>query len=682
MRRENVRIDVLAGITVALILVPQSMAYATLAGLPVVYGLYAAFVPVIVASLWGSSAQLHTGPVAMLSLMSAATLIPFAAVGTQEFIELSLMLAFLVGVLRFLLGALRLGVLVNFISHPVTVGFTNAAALIIGLSLLNKVLNVPMPRTDSFLHDLWVTVSQIRHAHLPTIVFAAGAAMVIYLLRRFAPRLPAILIAVVLATFVSWLVGFERNIKIDPEQITDPEIRLWLDDDLRDKSLIQQTSIDISELSTKLRGIAPGEDAADLVLQIEGSIARKRLLIKQLTEEVNERRVMLHSHELVRVKMPEGDFFTPVSDLDPAQVSGLTRWRFNGVKDGSVTLAAGGAVVGNIPAGLPSFAPVPMRWDLILPLLPSALVMALIGFMEANSISKAVAAKTRQRLNTDQELMGQGLANIVGSFFHSYVVSGSFSRSAVAARSGAVTGMFALVSALGVVLVMMFLTPALYHLPQAVLGVIVMMAVFGLIKVAPLRHAWQVQPYDALIGIITFVATLVLAPSLASGIGIGVALTVVLFLVRNLRPRAEILGRHADGTLGGTRSHGLKPLSEDFVAVRFDGSLTFINVAYFEDMVLEAIAENPNIKAVLVIGSSINDVDASGEEKMRELTSRLNENGITMVVSSMKKQVQDVCKRSGLCDVVGEENMFKTKEQAIEALYQRFRNKGRAAAKA
>jgi len=674
LHRDNLRADVTAGITVALILVPQSMAYAALAGLPVVYGLYAAFVPVIVASLWGSSPQLHTGPVAMLSLMSAAALIPLAAVGTGEFIGLSLMLAMMVGVLRLLLGVLRLGVLVNFISHPVTVGFTNAAALIIGLSLLNKILNVPMPRTESFLHDLWVTISQIDQAHAPTLVFAVSAALLIWTLQRRWPRLPAILVAVVLATTASWLIGFEQNVSTTPDRISDPALRNLVSEFVRDKAAIQEATREISLRSSAARqaDILPNHEAEARALEVEAEVAPLRLRVKQLTEKVNEQRVILHRHELARLETPGGVMFVPSESLSEDQRRTAVSWRFVGVRDGAVSLSAGGDVVGRIPAGLPSFSAPPIRWELIFPLLPSALVMALIGFMEATSISKAVAARTRQRLDTNQELIGQGLANIVGSFFQSYVVSGSFSRSAVAARTGARTGLFAIISALGVVLVMLFLTPALYHLPQAVLAVIVMMAVFGLVRIDPLRHAWRVQRSDAIAGMITFVSTLVLAPSLASGIGIGVGITVALFLIRNLRPRAEILGRHPDGTLGGIKSHNLKPLSEHFVAVRFDGSLNFINIAYFEDIVLEALSRYPRTRAVLVIGSGINDIDATGEEKVRELSERLRQNGVELVLSSLKKQVQDICTRSGLCAIVGDENIFKTKELAIDTLHRRF----------
>jgi MFS superfamily sulfate permease-like transporter len=310
--------------------------------------------------------------------------------------------------------------------------------------------------------------------------------------------------------------------------------------------------------------------------------------------------------------------------------------------------------------------------DLMLALLPAALVMALIGFMEATSISKAIATTTRQRVDTNQELVGQGLANIAGSFFGSYTVSGSFSRSAVAARSGAQTGLFAIVSVVGVVAVLLFLTPYLYHLPQATLAVIVMIAVFGLIRLEPLVHAWKVDPQAALIGVITFFATLIMAPQLANGILLGVALTVLWFLIQTMRPRADIVARKPDGTLGGLRAHGLTPVSQRFVPVRFDGSLTFINVAYFEDIILEARAEYPDASAILVIGSGINEIDSSGEEKVRELALRLRETGVNLVFSGLKQQVRRVFERGGLIELLGEESFFTDKERALQVLSARY----------
>jgi MFS superfamily sulfate permease-like transporter len=313
-----------------------------------------------------------------------------------------------------------------------------------------------------------------------------------------------------------------------------------------------------------------------------------------------------------------------------------------------------------------------VQWDLILALLPAAAVMALIGFMEATSISKAIATTTGERIDASKELVGQGLANIVGSFFGSYTVSGSFSRSAVAAKTGARTGMFAIVSALAVVSVLLFFTPYLYSLPQSVLAVIVMMAVFGLIRVAPLVHAWRVDRAGAVVGIVTFLATLAMAPAIANGILLGIVLTVLVYLIKGMRPRAEIVGRKRDGTLGGIKAHGLAPVSQTVVPVRFDGSLVFSTVAYFEDIVLEAIADFPEAKVILVIGSGINEVDASGEEKVREVAGQLREANVELAFSGLKHQVMSVFERTGLVDDFGREGFFANKEQALQSLLARY----------
>ena len=298
--------------------------------------------------------------------------------------------------------------------------------------------------------------------------------------------------------------------------------------------------------------------------------------------------------------------------------------------------------------------------------------MALIGFMEATSISKAIAIQSGERVNTNKELIGQGLANIAGSFFSAYTVSGSFSRSAVAAKAGAKTGMFAIISALAVVLVLLFFTQYLYHLPQSVLAVIVMMAVFGLIRIKPLIDAWRVDRAGATIGVITFAATLAMAPAIANGILIGVLLTVLHCLVRTMKPRAEVVAVKPDGTLGGTRTHGLRPLSRCFVPVRFDGALSFVNVAYFEDIIMEANAEFPEARVILVIGSAINDIDASGVEKVRELTGRLREAGVKLMFSGLKYQIREAFRKAKLIEELGEDAFFPDKLTAINELAKRF----------
>ncbi|MBD3671384.1 MAG: SulP family inorganic anion transporter [Gammaproteobacteria bacterium] len=676
MSRDGIRADLVAGITVALVLVPQSMAYAQLAGLPVVYGLYASFVPVIVASLWGSSSQLHTGPVAMLSLMSAAALIPFASPGSDYFIQLAIMLAMMVGVLRLLLGLFRLGAIVNLLSSPVIIGFTNAAALIIGLSQLSKVLGVPFPRTESYLADLWRVLEQIPQLHWPTVLFAVGAWVLISVLRRTMPSLPGILIAVVLSTVISALTGYEDKAAVDLSQIQDTKavslIQNYADSQSRISSLTDGIA-DLGQRATRLENEGSLQSIKQAAsLRAEQSVYEHEL--KVLKKENTQRRVALHALKMEsnNASDDEGRLFYALGNL-PASASGDgSTWRFSGVKGEQIILASGGAVVGDIPEGLPSFNTPTVEWSLVLALLPAALVMALIGFMEATSISKAIATSTGERVDTSKELIGQGLANIAGSFFGSYTVSGSFSRSAVAAKSGAKTGLFAIISAVAVVLVLLFFTSYLYHLPQAVLAVIVMMAVFSLIRISPLIMAWRVDRIGVTIGIITFFATLLMAPAIANGILLGVVLTVLHFLIQGMRPRAEILSRKQDGTLGGIEAHGLEPMSDLFVPVRFDGSLSFINVAYFEDIILEAKSEFPKAKAILVVGSGINHIDSSGEEKVREIAERLSEDGVRLMFSSLKYQVWQAFESSGLVKEMGEDAFFSDKERALSTLAERF----------
>lgn len=675
MSRNSVRADLTAGITVALVLVPQSMAYAQLAGLPVVYGLYASFIPVIVASMWGSSSQLHTGPVAMLSLMSAAALIAFATPGSPRFIELSIMLALMVGVLRLGLGVLRLGAVVNLLSSPVIVGFTNAAALIIGLSQLSKLIDVPFPRSDLYLADLWGVLQQITEVHWLTLFFALGAWVLIVVMQRIAPALPGVLAAVVVATLVSWAVGYEQKVTVPASQVRDTAALEAIDAYTKVEARIASLTEEMAALNQRAESLANAGDpeAEAEAARIRAQVAPLEYAIKPLKQENNRQRIKLHAVRLEAVPAADGTLALYRSDSVPAGQQGDGRtWRFAKTGEDGITFSAGGAVVGSIPQGLPSMSVPKVHWDLVLALLPAALVMALIGFMEATSISKAIATSTGERVDSNKELVGQGLANIAGSFFGSFTVSGSFSRSAVAARVGAKTGLFAIISAIAVVLVLLFFTPYLYHLPQAVLAVIVMMAVFSLIRIPPLVHAWQIDRIGAYIGIATFASTLLMAPSIANGILIGICLTILHHLIQSMKPRAEVVARKADGTLGGMRTHALPPVSRQFVPVRFDGSLNFVNVAYFEDVILAAHSEFPMARAILVIGSGINEIDASGEEKVREVAKHLREAGVMLAFSGLKHQVMQVFKQSGLVDVLGPDAIFASKEEAMRRLDERW----------
>ena len=534
------RADFLAGLTVALVLVPQSMAYAQLAGMPPYYGLYAAFLPVMVAALWGSSNQLGTGPVAVVSLLTASALTPLAAAGSEQFVALAIVLALLVGIVQLVLGVFKLGVIVNFLSHPVIVGFTNAAAIIIALSQVSKLLGVPMGRSEHFIADIWGVVQKIGQTHGPTLAMGVVAIALIWGFRRWAPKLPGVLIAVTVTTAASWLLEFNTVL--------------------------------------------------------------------------------------------------------------------------------GGQIVGKVPEGLPSMNLPAISWQMIGTLLPTAIVISLVGFMEAISIAKAIAAKTKQKIDPNQELIGQGLANLVGAMTQAFPVSGSFSRSAVNINAGAATGMSSVFTGAFVLLTLLFLTPLLYHLPQPVLAAVIIMAVVGLVNFDAVKHAWQASRHDGVAAIVTFLATLAFAPHLDTGILIGAGLAVGLYLYRTMTPRIAILGRHSDGSLRDARVHNL-PASEVVTAVRFDGSLYFANVAYFEDAILEAVASNPKAKYLLVVGNGINELDASGEEVMHHLADSLRAGGVTLVFSGLKKQVVDVMRATGLLDHIGEARLFPTADMALAAIH-------------
>ena len=542
--RNVLRADIIAGVTVALVLIPQSMAYAQLAGLPAYFGLYISFMPVMVAALWGSSRQLATGPVAVVSIMTATALAPIAT-SPEHYIALAMFMALLVGLFQLSLGVFRLGMVVNFLSHPVIVGFTNAAAMVIGLSQLSKIFGVTMPgnASDHFMGRIWGVLEQVGSSHMPTLLMGFGALLLMWGVKQYYKNAPCVLFAVVSTTIISMLIGFE---------------------------------------------------------------------------------------------------------------------------------SMGGQVVGVIPEGLPNFEAPIFNVELVITLLPSAIIIALVGFMEAISIAKAMAAQTKDHIDPNQELIGQGLGNIAGSFTQAYPASGSFSRSAVNLNAGARTGFSSVVTAIIVVITLLFLTPLLYHLPKAVLAAVIMIAVFGLINFKAVKHAWRANKHDGIASIVTFIATLGFAPHLDQGILLGAGLAIVLYLYRTMSPRIAFLGRFPDGTLRDIRVHTDLPVDEKVVAVRFDGSLYFANVAYFEDAILKAAADHREAKFILVVSDGINELDASGEEVLHHLVQRLHDNGVQLVFSGLKRQILKIMIRTKLIEHIGRQNIHATADQALEAIYQQL----------
>ncbi len=666
----TIKADLVAGITVALVLIPQSMAYAQLAGMPPYYGLYAAFLPVMVAALWGSSAQLGTGPVAVVSLLTATTLAPFAATGSPQFIALAILLALMVGALQLVLGLLRLGVVVSFLSHPVIVGFTNAAAVVIGLSQVSKLFGVPMGRSELFIVDILGVLGLLGETHLPTLAMGIAAIAIMGGLRKYAPKLPGILIAVVVTTVASWATGFERRGTAAIDAIQNPDVRALAQDFGRTEARIEDLAARIADESTKLKARQKAGREGQQIATLQYEIELLRLELKDAQAENRTRARDLRKFFFERVE-GEGSARARLylaGNVPQGDRSDGGIWRIKKISGGGMQLIGGGEVVGAIPPGLPSIKAPHISLEAIGSLLSAALVITLVGFMEAISIAKALAAKTRQRIDPNQELIGQGLANLVGSVTQSFPVSGSFSRSAVNFNAGARTGLSSVVTGLVVMLVLLFLTPLLYHLPQAVLAAIIIMAVIGLVNVQAIRHAWAASRHDGVAAIVTFIATLAFAPHLDNGILVGAGLAIVLYLYRTMRPRVAILGRHPDGTLRDIKVFPDLPRSEQIVALRFDGRLYFANVPYFEDAVLEAVAANPKAKHLLVVADGINELDASGEEVIHHLVQRLRDNGVTVMFSGLKKQVRDVMHATGLEQAVGTENIFPAEDAALEAI--------------
>ncbi len=670
------RADAVGGLTVAMVLIPQSMAYAQLAGLPPYYGLYAAFIPPMIASIFGSSYQLATGPVAIVSLMTNTALEPLATAGSDMFIAYAILLALTVGTFQFLLGLFRLGVVVNFLSHPVIHGFTNAAAIIIATSQLPKLFGVYVDKGEHHYETVYrVILAALDYTHLPTLGMGVLAFALMLGLHRFKPKLPYVLIAVVVCTLLSFFTGFNNDHAVDIQKIESEAIRNMIQEFNYDHARESNMSKRRVLLGKELDDVARKEGAhAASALQVKHKIALQNVEIAFMKENQKQLREELRVIRFHAVEGSEGDMkFYPVDQVPPGAKIRGGPWRMNvGYKPivkNHIVMMGGGAIVGRIPAELPGFKTPVLDMRVILSLLPMTVIISILGFMEAISIAKAMAAKTQQRLDPNQELIGQGLSNIMGSFFRSYTVSGSFSRSAVNLQAGAETGLSNVISSFVVGITILFFTPLLYHLPQAVLAAIIMVAVIGLLNFSGFQHAWQVQKYDGAISMITFIATLYFAPHLDRGLFLGVVLSIGLYLQRNMKPDVYMLAKYTDGSFRDAKTHGLGQC-QHIAVIRFSGPLFFADVSYFEDMILEAISSMRDLRHVLIVGNGINEVDASGEEFLYRMIENLRESGYDVSFSGLNESVLATFRRTNLYEMIGEEHFFRSVAQALETIHE------------
>ncbi len=540
-KKEHFKGDLSAGLTVGVMLIPQGMAYAMIAGLPPIYGLYASTLPLIIYALLGTSRQLAVGPVAMVSLLTAAGIGTMATGGTATYIALAITLAFLVGLIQFLLGVFRLGFLVNFLSHPVISGFTSAAALIIGLSQLKHLLGIDLGRSHHVHEILLEAFERIGELNWATFAIGIGGIILINGIKKINKAIPGSLLAVVFGILV--VMGF-----------------------------------------------------------------------------------------------------------------GLTE---QGVK-----------IVGEVPQGLPFFAMPDFSMATIKALLPVALAISLVSFMESIAVAKAIQAKHKDyKVVPNQELIALGLANIGGSFLQSYPVTGGFSRTAVNDEAGAKTGMATIISAGLIVLTLLFLTPLFYFLPNAILASIIMVAVFGLIDIKEARHLWSANRSDFWMLVATFIATLTLG--IEQGIGIGVVLSLAMIIFRTTRPHIAELGK-VPGTHFYRNVNRFEQVEErkDLLIFRFDAQLYFANTSFFRDSLEELVTEKGTaLKTIILCFNSINNIDSSAAHAIEEIVEDYKSNHIKVIFTGVRGPVRDAMERAHLMEKIGTKNCFMGIQEAVDFIH-------------
>ena len=549
--RETFINDAVAALIVTIMLIPQSLAYALLAGVPPEVGLYASVAPLLLYAVLGSSSVLAVGPVAVVSLMTAAAVGEHATAGTHAYWQIAITLAFLSGGMLLLMGVLRLGFLANFLSHPVISGFISASGLLIALSQLKTIMGVKA-EGHNFVDLLLALIHQASSTHLLT--FLVGA----------------------LATaFLFWV---RKGLK---------------------PVLLQM-------------GLAP--KVADILAKA-GPVAAIAIT---------------------------------------TALAWSLDWQVQGMK-----------LVGTVPQGLPPVtAPL---WDLTLwqELLVPALLISVVGFVESVSVGQTLAAKRRQRIEPNQELVALGASNLSAAFTGGFPVTGGFARSVVNFDAGAVTPAAGVLTALGITLASLFLTPALYYLPQATLAATIVVAVLSLVDVGILKSTWNFSKLDFIAATTTLLATLLIG--VESGLVIGVVVSLALFLFHASRPHIATVG-----LIPGTE-HFRNVLRHDvlvspkLVCLRVDASMFFANARAVEDRINSEVATRPELEHVLLQCSAVNDIDSSALESLEAIASRLKDSGISLHFSEIKGPVMDKLSTTHFLEHLNGQ-VFLTNFQAIQAL--------------
>ena len=526
--------DLVAAVIVTIMLIPQSLAYALLAGLPPQVGLYASIAPLIAYAIFGTSRTLAVGPVAVISLMTAAAAGQVAAQGSPEYVAAALALALLSGAMLLVMGLLRLGFLANLLSHPVVSGFITASGILIALSQLKHILGIRA--SGETMPEMLRTLAKN----------AAGV------------NLPTLIIGVLSLLFLFWV---RKGLK---------PVLLRL-------------------------GLKPRP--ADLLAKAGPAFAVAVAILA---------------------------------------VVGLQLDR------------SGVAIVGAIPTGLPPITAPLLDAGLWRALLVPALLISIIGFVESVSVAQTLAAKRRQRIDPDQELVGLGASNIAAALTGGYPVTGGFARSVVNFDAGAETPAAGAYTALGIAAAAMFLTPLLFNLPIAVLAATIIVAVLSLVRLDGIREVWRYSKSDfaAMAGTIA----ITLLAGVEAGVITGVGVSLALYLWRASRPHAAIVGR-VPGTehFRNILRHDVET-APNLLTLRVDESLTFVNARWLEEKVLELVAERPALKHLILMCSAVNEIDTSGLESLEAINHRLTDAGVLLHMSEVKGPVMDRLRRSDLLD--------------------------------
>ncbi len=538
-RRSDLGPDLTAGLTVGAMLVPQGMAYAQLAGLPPEIGLYSVTLPLIVYALFGTSRQLAVGPVAVVSLITATSLAEVAEQGTSEYLKAAALLALIVGVINIGLGVIRMGWVTNLLSHSVLVGYTAAAAVIIGTSQVKHVLGVKIPRTEEWLATVEELVRAIDGTRALTLGIGVVSLVALILLKRWKKTFPGALAVV--------LVGVGASVLFD----------------------------------------------------------------------LSERDV---------------------------------------------------AVVGDIPGGLPSLGLPDFGDGLLGTLIPAALIITVVGYAESIAVAKTYARRNRYEVDSNQELIALGAANVATGVFSGQPVTGGFSRTAVNASAGARTPLSSVVSAALIIVVLLVATGLFTELPQAVLGAIVIAAVSSLVDTHEMRHIMSVKRSDTLTMVVAFVATLILGVELGLGVAVAASIAVVVFRLMNPHS-AEV------GQLPGSETYrNLDRFPEahrrpDIGILRIDVSMNFANANFLKQRLRRLQTDHPEgLRAIVLDGSGVNDLDASAEATLSDLVTEYDELGIVIHLANMKGPVRDVLIRSGLWARLGPDRIHPSVHAAVTAL--------------